>query len=242
MLRWLRSSRPRASEEQQQLTPEEKAALERARIVEAQAWRQMASDDEDDPEVPMPSHSRIAAAANGCSQPSSCLRRQMEDLRSRNPSRALSPERAQDFDCVLQEDASASATAAALRACLASIFRIPLAEAPDNGALQEYLQGQDEALLSWLRSRGRGLYKVALDEDWRLPAGENVDLWAGSLGILHGTTPLTHVEHGHDVVARVRAEGSLTIVHDPHPEAVGLASPLQALLLFPAFDGSTNQL
>merc|ERR1711879_317517 len=129
-----------------------------------------------------------------------------------NPSREISPERELDFDRVWLD----SDPGDAFRACIASILRTSREEVPisEHGGLSDKLR-------MWLSTRHRSLHVVQLYDEygnrWRLPPEEDISRWAGELGVLHGTSPKGQGEHGHDVVARIRADGTLTIVHDPHP-------------------------
>lgn len=184
--------------------------------------------DEDAEEVHLPT-SKIAAAGGVC-QPTSALRKQLEDLRSRHPSRQISPERMNDFSRVLQSDMPPGRETA-LCACVASILRLGPEDVAD--LVVEPENCESALMIEWLSSRQHDVHLVYGLQEFRLPSGENPDRWTGMLGILRGLFPRGSEQHSHDVVVRVRTDGTLTIVHDPHHDSAGLASPLVWLALFP---------
>merc|ERR1712039_834903 len=121
------------------------------------------------------------------------------------------------FSAVLQTDFSPG-RGNALQACVASIFSLELESVPNFVTAPE---GYENAIRTWLEARARRFHKVQL-EDGRLPSNEAC--WSAQLCMLRGTSP--RGDHGHVVVAKVSDNGTLQIVHDPHPDGSGLKPPL----------------
>merc|ERR1712070_1026127 len=145
-----------------------------------------------------------------------------------------SPERPIDYDQVMQIDTNIG-SADSLRACIASILRYRYEQVPDLNAQGEYLES---VMRQFAASQARDVHMIPMGKQWRLPP-EEFPHWVGQLGVLRGACPRIGGDaYSHDVVARVRSDGSLTIVHDPHPEAAGLASPLCWFALFPVTRGT----
>ncbi|CAK9104760.1 unnamed protein product [Durusdinium trenchii] len=79
--------------------------------------------------------------------------------------------------------------------------------------------GWEQAWRTWLHARQLDLQKILL-EDGKLK-GDDLGRCAGKLCVLRGTSP--RGDHGHVVVARVKADGEFELLHDPFPDA---ASPM----------------
>ncbi|CAK9010567.1 unnamed protein product [Durusdinium trenchii] len=120
-----------------------------------------------------------------------------------------------DYDQVKQTIFTAGA-GNALQAAVASVVRLPLEEVPN---FIEDPAGYEQAWRTWLHARQLDLQKILL-EDGKLK-GDDLGRCAGKLCVLRGTSP--RGDHGHVVVARVKADGEFELLHDPFPDA---ASPM----------------
>lgn len=133
------------------------------------------------------------------------------------------------FRRVLQTDFTPG-SGNALQAAVASAMHLELDAVPNFLLAPE---GYEVALAEWLRSKGRRMYKLALDREGRLPpAGASPAAFCGMQCIVRGTSP--RGDHGHVVAGRVGADGrSVDLVHDPHPDGAFLRPPLVWCALFP---------
>lgn len=100
----------------------------------------------------------------------------------------------------------------ALQACVASIFNEDLANVPNFIEAPDYLF----ALNQWLAKRELVFLKVALaDGELAFETPKAVCLLAG---------PSPRGDFKHVIVARTAGKG-FESMHDPHPDAAGLAGP-----------------
>ena len=109
----------------------------------------------------------------------------------------------------------------ALQAAVASLLGLPLHSVPNFIAAPSY----EDALRDFLTPKGLRFEKIPLGPD--LEASRHLPDGAakppGTTCVLRGTSP--RGPHGHVVVAVVGSDArSLSIVHDPHPEASGLSA------------------
>ena len=121
----------------------------------------------------------------------------------------------------------------ALQACVSALFHQPLQEVPnfvtlDCGyykGIQDYLSGSQ--------------YKVL-----KIPYNEDVvkEDYKGKLCILRGKSP--RGDFGHVVIAQIDNDGSMRMIHDPHPDTTFLDTLQEFgwfMIFLPIDKGNSNE-
>lgn len=125
-------------------------------------------------------------------------------------------------------------------ACVASLLGLETADGIPRWYGADSLGDQEAnwwAVVDWLRERGASLLC------WEWPLSDHmVRTLAGAVLIVSGTSP-RYPDGLHAVLGQVQRDGSLRMIHDPHPSAAFVVGhPVMVELLFPLVAPSIEQL